>query len=312
MIRPVVPEHDFDRIAQLIATVDPDAPSPEQLLAEARQRPEGTLERQMAALDAGGRIVGFSNVFRLPWWGAGRYNLWLTVDPACRRQGVGAALFEEALGFAREQGATLLNASVRDDEPAARRFAEVRGFAVNRHLFSSVLDLAAFDPVPFAGVVEAVAASGIRFFTMADVGDTAEARSRLYEVNRACSLDIPGREPTFATEAQYIQRNCEAPWYRPEAQLLAADGDRWVGLASLQPLNAPGTIFNRVTGVIAAYRGRKIALALKLLAIEYAREHGYGHIKTNNDSENAPMLAVNRKLGYAPQPGVLLLAREGE
>ncbi|HEY7850574.1 MAG TPA: hypothetical protein VIC27_10950, partial [Ktedonobacterales bacterium] len=25
--------------------------------------------------------------------------------------------------------------------------------------------------------------------------------------------------------------------------------------------------------------------------------------RTNNDSQNAPMLAVNRKLGYQPQPG---------
>jgi hypothetical protein len=26
-------------------------------------------------------------------------------------------------------------------------------------------------------------------------------------------------------------------------------------------------------------------------------------MRTNNDSENAPMLAVNRKLGYRPEPG---------
>lgn len=309
-LRPVVPEEDYQQIAPLIATADPEAFSAAQMLAELRNRPGGTLNREMAAVDAGGQIVGFSAVFRLPWWGPGRYNLWLVVDPDHRGRGIGSALHDDALRFALAEGATLLNSSVRDNDPAARRFAEQRGFAVRRHLFSSTLEVAAFDPASFAGVVEAVEATGIRFFSMADAGDTPEARSRLYGVNRACSLDIPGREPTFATEEQYMQRNCRADWYRPEAQLLAADGDRWVGLASLQPLSAPGLLFNRVTGVVSEYRGRHIALALKLLAVDYARRHGFTHIKTNNDSENAPMLAVNRKLGYEPQPGVLLLARE--
>ena len=30
-------------------------------------------------------------------------------------------------------------------------------------------------------------------------------------------------------------------------------------------------------------------------------------IRTNNDSENAPILTVNRKLGYVPEPGFYTL-----
>ena len=48
---------------------------------------------------------------------------------------------------------------------------------------------------------------------------------------------------------------------------------------------------------------RKIALALKLLSIRAALRWGADYIRTNNDSQNAPMLAINRKLGYVPQPG---------
>jgi hypothetical protein len=32
-------------------------------------------------------------------------------------------------------------------------------------------------------------------------------------------------------------------------------------------------------------------------------------IITNNDSQNAPMLAINRKLGYVPRPGIFRLVR---
>jgi GNAT superfamily N-acetyltransferase len=65
--------------------------------------------------------------------------------------------------------------------------------------------------------------------------------------------------------------------------------------------------YNATTGVIRAYRGRKIAQALKALAACYARQHGAREIGTDNDSLNAPMLAVNRKLGYQPQSGKYLL-----
>ena len=36
------------------------------------------------------------------------------------------------------------------------------------------------------------------------------------------------------------------------------------------------------------------------------------YIRTNNDSNNAPMLAVNRKLGYKSEPGLYRLLCELE
>jgi GNAT superfamily N-acetyltransferase len=65
-----------------------------------------------------------------------------------------------------------------------------------------------------------------------------------------------------------------------------------------------------MTGVLREYRGRDIALALKLRAIQVARAREMRTMWTNNDSENAPMLAINRKLGYQPEPGVIRLIRQ--
>jgi len=64
------------------------------------------------------------------------------------------------------------------------------------------------------------------------------------------------------------------------------------------------------TGVLKEYRGRKIALALKLLAIRFARACGATYIRTNNDSQNAPILAINEKLGYKPQQGLFRCLKE--
>ena len=67
---------------------------------------------------------------------------------------------------------------------------------------------------------------------------------------------------------------------------------------------ATAMLINTMTGVRRAYRGRGIALVLKLLAIRYARSLGALFVRTHNDSGNAPMLAINRKLGYQPEPGI--------
>jgi ribosomal protein S18 acetylase RimI-like enzyme len=68
-------------------------------------------------------------------------------------------------------------------------------------------------------------------------------------------------------------------------------------------------MYNLMTGVDQAYRGRKIAQALKLKSIELAQAYGADYIRTHNDSTNASMLAINRKLGYQPQPGEYRLVK---
>jgi RimJ/RimL family protein N-acetyltransferase len=54
------------------------------------------------------------------------------------------------------------------------------------------------------------------------------------------------------------------------------------------------------TGTLREYRGRGLALAVKLATTRWAAEHGITQISTDNDETNAPMLAINRRLGYKP------------
>ena len=61
--------------------------------------------------------------------------------------------------------------------------------------------------------------------------------------------------------------------------------------------------YNVHTGVLRPYRGRGLGLALKLAAISYAQAQGARYLRTNNDSLNAPVLALNQRLGYQSEPG---------
>lgn len=175
--------------------------------------------------------------------------------------------------------------------------------------FQSSLDLEHFDESPYLRILEDFAASGLRIHALSDFGDTPDARRKLYEVNAITDEDVPGWTGPGLSFEEFNEWVYEAGWYRPDGQLLAADGDRWVGICAVRLYPEAKQAFNVHTGVTRAYRRRHIALALKLAAIRYAKHHSARSLSTHNDSMNGPMLALNRKLGYVPAPGRYTLRR---
>lgn len=254
--------------------------------------------------ELGGQVVGYAHAVRDDWTEKGLYWVHIVVAPASRRQGVGSALLTSLHDWARPLGATTLLGEARDHLPESVHFAERRGFQTERHIFESTLDLSAFNEQPFVVALDTARAAGIRFFTMADVGDTPAARRSLYEVERTTAREIPGgSESVLRPFEAFVQQVCDAPGHHADCQFIAAEGETWVGLALLEDTATTGAMYNGITGVHPAWRGRGVAQALKLLAIRQARQRGARYLRTHNDSQNAPMLAINRKLGYQSEPG---------
>jgi GNAT superfamily N-acetyltransferase len=294
---------DFPRIAELYNTSNPEPITAEQLQEWEAQYPQGQILHRVVAVNKHGQIVGYNDAGRDPWMPSGLFDLIVRVDPDWRSQGVGTLLYQDALHFCQTQGATRLQGQVRDNCDACLGFAQRRGFQITRHAFESTLDVATFDENRFAGHIEAIQATGIRFFTLADLGNTLEAQRRLYDLNGNAGRDQPGYQSWFSFE-QFLSEACAASWYRADGEIVAAEGDAWVGMAAVGYFKHTRSMYNMFTGVERAYRGRGIALALKLLSIRCARFYGASYIRAHNDSENAPMLAINRKLGYQPLSGL--------
>lgn len=150
-----------------------------------------------------------------------------------------------------------------------------------------MLDLDSFDDTGFR--------SDLAFATLAELGDTAEHRRKLYELNKTCAADIPERGEFYSFE-EYLAVRIEVPGYDAAGVIVALDGTEWVGfsMTSIQP----GFAFSEMTGVLAQYRGRGISLALKVRAIDFARRSGRRWLRAFHHPANAAAIGMNRRLGF--------------
>lgn len=304
MIRSLDSTRDVPAVAALL-TAESTAPvTAEGLLSEIRRFPQDGTQARLVAVDDGGRPVGYASLLRTPW--DARPSVSVLVDRAHRGRGIGSALFA-----ALQCGETPVACEVSDQDPVALRFAQRRGFQIDRQRYTSAIDPTTFDETPFRGVIESVKAGGLRFFSFAEER-SGEHERKLYELYALTAPDIPGNDSPGMEPFEEFRRSLfEHPLARLDCIIVAAEGNRFAGVCTTTFEEGQRSMFTWYTAVAPAYRGRHIALALKLLAIRAVGRYGVTRLATSNDSQNAPMLAVNRRLGYIREPGVYALVRGG-
>jgi GNAT superfamily N-acetyltransferase len=251
-------------------------------------------------LVAGDPAVGYLEVVdrnTTPSRVAGVCQLDLMVAHAARGQGIGGALYARGLAFAQERGAEVLETwfyQYGPDEPAIPFLAK-RGFSEYQRRQTSHLDVPGFDLAAHQGLIDRVAAQGVRIFSYADLPDSAATRRQLFDLY-AAFYDLP----SFAAWEQADLAQID---WATDTIMIAAVGETWVGLSRLSLYN-PATGAARIpfTGTLPEYRGQGIATALKLRALAVLQAQGGQVVLTSNRVDNLPMLAVNRKLGFQPGP----------
>ncbi len=308
-VRTVNPAFDFWRLPDLLNQVEPEPVTMDALFRWHFRESPGRIQRRVVAEDERGVLVGYGLLNWEDYLPPGEFYLWVMSHPERRGAGIGRALYADLMAHAERHPITALTSETNDNDPDSLVWAARRGFAVTRHLFASSLMVNTFDESPFAGVVERAESAGIRFATMADFPNTEPYQRRLYELNRETGLEIPNNDMVFPSFEAFKGNVFDSHWYQPEGQWMAVRGEEWVGMSAIRYIPENYSMYNNMTGVRRAYRGQGIALALKLLTIRYARHLGATVIRTHNDSANAPMLAINRKLGYVPEPGTYKLKR---
>jgi len=308
-IRPF--DGEYEQLIAIQKAVDPDHFGSEEgwRFGDANWQHDKFFRLRLVAEAPSGEIVGYGQINHMPWqFHPGKYGLGLRVHPAHQRKGVGGALFERLVEAVRERAAIAVRSDAQESKQASIDFLAHRGFTEIQRYWESVLDVGAFDFDAFSTAEARAAQNGITLTTFAaeleQHGPSEEMLQAIYEMDQTAAMDIPLPDPfTKIPHDEWRKWVMEAPNRLPDAFFLAKDGERYVGLSNMgHNPDQPGVLHQGFTGVIREYRGKGVAMALKLQTVKYAREHGYREIRTGNNTRNRPMLRINEAMGFVKQP----------
>ena len=272
------------------------------------------LRYRVVRVDDAGNVIGTGEAHHIPdQFHPDKYEIEIMVDPPARRRGHGGALYDHLQAMLMGRGAIAVRAWAKESEVDSHRFLTHRGFSEARREWQSRLDVNGFDPTPFAGAMERVASQGIEITNLAAERETNEnALTDAYELDQIISHDVPDIEPYTEVSFDVFRKNViDAPYSIPEAFLIAKHDGRYVGLAWMAGSEEePDILYQGLTGVIREYRGKGIAMALKLATVECARRHGMREIRTWNDTMNRPMLRINEAMGFQKQPAEIVYLKD--
>lgn len=300
-------EENYGRLVEVVNSAWPDEPTtPAAVKHRDASRPANRYYRRVMGW-VGEQMVAVGSAMESTWsYRPGKYQVDIDLHGAFESDENRAQMYEvlvEAL-HRREPAPVLLTANAREDRADQVRFLTDRGFAQVMRYPRSRLLVNDFDFAPYAGLIERVEFGGIEICALDELMKRDPAwQHKLYDLDWAGTQDEPSPEPiTQIPFEEYAQRVFEGPEFLPEGNFIAVDGDTYVGLSSLErDLARPGHMETGFTCTRRSHRRRKIALALKLKAIAFAKASGVETIETGNEEKN-PMYQINLRLGFQPLP----------
>ncbi|GGK01859.1 phosphinothricin acetyltransferase [Pilimelia anulata] len=218
----------------------------------------------------------------------GQAHVQVIVDEPARRQQVGSVLLARLLEHLAGVGARRVTAWGPATLPTAG-FAAGHGFRPVDESRISRLDLA--NPPPAEPLPPGVTV----------LPWSAVDPDELYSVDTATMADEPGTVS--------FDRVSRADWDADVWTRLDLDKDlstatlvdgRCVAVALLDADRAGGRVLSAGTGTLREFRGQGYARLAKIEALRRAAAAGLRAAYAGNDAVNAPMLAVNTRLGYRP------------
>ncbi|OLE69686.1 hypothetical protein AUF78_09965 [archaeon 13_1_20CM_2_51_12] len=305
---------DYSRLVEIYSANYPDYPRSE---GEWRSRDE-SLDRSKYYLQRysfleNDVIVGFGVVSHVTdMFHPRKFWIEILVDPVSQGRGIGGAIYDRLTAELEKLNAVIAWAGGREDLPRLTGFYQRRGFVEKQIAWESRLDVSRADFPHFREYSENVQKQGITLTTLAKAQkEGQDSMKKLHELVQIISADMPSIASFTPTSyEQWEAFELKNPNLLPDGYMIAKDGSIHVGLSTVWRIDKePRSLIQGNTGVRREYRGRGIAVALKLAVIDFAKRNGYEKVKTWNASDNAAMLAVNTKLGFKREVGWITLEK---
>jgi mycothiol synthase len=238
------------------------------------------------------------------------FVLELNVLPEFQARGFGTAFYQFLEAELEHHEPVSAFCKLYEIHPFALQFVQARGFVERTRLYHQCLKLVgfAFDAEP---VKQKLNANGYSISSFADLESDPSYEQKLYELYIKTDADVP-RVRAFEAEGfeQFRTKILENPRLLKTASFVAIKNGDWVGLSLHRVRPDKTQLHTGMTGVLPEHRGQNLALVLKLAGIQYAIDHSFTELHSNNASTNKPMLAVNKKLGFELSPAQIQLERK--
>ncbi|MEU6430437.1 GNAT family N-acetyltransferase [Microbispora sp. NPDC046973] len=232
----------------------------------------------------------------------------LMTHPGRRREGIGVALLDHAIGRARAEGRRVLIAEAAADGPGTP-FAKARGFSPASTETRLVLDLRTAD---WSGL-ELLRARAVRHATGYSLERWAGPTPDDLLADMARLAEGMNDEPLG--ELAMEDQRWTAGRVRAREEMLARAGQRTYTMIARHTASGEPAGFTQLvvdadrpegwgrqasTTVLAPHRGRRLGLVLKLANITWFRacEPSVERVITWNSVANPHMLAINEAMGF--------------
>jgi hypothetical protein len=140
-------------------------------------------------------------------------------------------------------------------------------------------------------------AAGIRILTIADDDDPAKWE-KLWKMSEDAARDIPTSVPFAASPFDSFMEWMRSPGLHDDRIWIARVNDDIVGTSMLSYPPVRGIVATDWTGTARSVRGKGVARALKCETLVQAVALGVPRVRTDNDWQNAPILHLNKTMGY--------------
>lgn len=308
LLRAVQKPDDFAALAEVMTAAQPQWPvTPELLLSWDEARDPALFNTDIVA-EVNGEIVGTGHIghddFAFEEW---RYFGRINVHPKAEKQGVGSAIYTELMTQVQARGAREIQTMISDqpEMAAGRAFLQQRQFNIVWERYESRLNTSAIDLVLFKNLLGQVTAEEIELRSLADLATDPQRNFWLWELDWELIQDVPmGITHTKRPLEHWVKQELEDPTLHPELSFVAIDNSQndplvgpYIGYSTLGR-NPAGFYYIGMTGVRKDKRGKGIAKALKVAAMQALHAAGGGEIRTFNDPPNKAMLGMNAALGF--------------